>query len=262
MQDELAEQGNASSVQEEVKPKTQKQDELNLADSGMLQPVKKRAYAEGVQDLTEINPDPEEPKYEGNESFETIEKPKKSNRFEMPITESAKQDSIPDSPEMTFEKREEIIDSGATAPPAIDQAVKQAANSTADWIWNNFENITPELLHLSTKIDENKYDDLGIDPETLGIVKDTISKANSKNKGLLEIKDWHKDNIYPPLKEYLQENGMDVKVPAWAKLLIGVIIVAGMLWISVREVKSSNRFLLRDLDRRLDDLLKKKKDSE
>ncbi|GAL83433.1 hypothetical protein MYP_660 [Sporocytophaga myxococcoides] len=240
-----------------------------MSDSGMLQPIKKRAYAEGIQ-LPEQSGGPEPEEIESESQTETevdvaAEHERDSESEPVPDLNSHKKASrfeIPDSPEMTFDKREEVLDTSENAPPVIDQAAKQAANSTADWIWNNFENITPEILHQTTKIDETRYDESGIDIETLNLIKDTISRANVNNKESLKIKSWHKDNIYPPLKEWLQENGMDVKVPAWAKLLIGVVIVAGMLWMSVKEVNASNRFLLRNLDRRLEDLKKKKQDPE
>jgi hypothetical protein len=246
-----------------------KNTDINLSDSGFLEPVIEREYAEKPQ--TQV---PEAPK---TEAPIEVEKPKilfapkltlktddtykkvmgdetLTDGKAHPTSDNAQLGTSTDSiPTMQFQ--EATFNLADDALGLDRQMGEQAGNTTSEWAFGMLENFYPEVVAFFTKIPTDWIEKVklpnALEAEMLG----KILAANTRNKNKVKISDFHKKNILPPLKRILEKKGWENVMPDELLLVIGLVVLAADSFFKIAEIKKENKLLEKQIRQKVQEYI-------
>ncbi len=220
------------------------QQAINLTDSGFLEEVVHREYAEKPQgpvlETKEPVPPPAptiKPRILGqgimvktDDVFQKINNPE-AEPVVPPIPSMEYLPPLPDAP-----------------TPGIGETIgSEVGQTTSEWAFGVLENFYPDIVQFFTKVDSTFVEKakLPVDLEAELIRK--IIRQNDKIKDRVRISDFHKKNILPPLKNILAKKGWESVIPDEVMLIAGLAMLAADTFLKVNEIRKENRLLQNEI---------------
>ncbi len=229
--------------------------DFDFSGSGMLEPVKRRDYAEHAFDASKIKlkvdsspkeadtPDTDSTAIGGDTpaidtaTSDTVTQTEAATPERRKVSHTFFADT-PDVPSMTFEKAE--ISGQEPIAPQLNGLIGQ---TTSEWIWSQIENGYPIICSYMARIDGDFVKKAKLPPEVELELLEHITKSNAKNKSKFQIDAFHRDNILPPLAEILSKKGWEKIIPPELKIAYGVLILAFSTYWNVSDIKDENRLM-------------------
>ncbi len=226
---------------------------FNHEDSGFLEPVIKRDYAENPAATLQPEPAPApapEPAPAPNKSFFGIPRIKAPEPVEPPADQLPPEPAIP-----TMQYQEPVIDTSDNADSLGRQAGEHVGHTTSEWAFGILENFYPEVVHYFTKVDGTFVEKAKL---PLNVEIELIQKIMDKNKtlkGKVQISEFHKKNILPPLQRILAKKGWENVIPDEVMLIAGLVMLAADTFFKITAIRKENSLLMKDIRKTLNEHL-------
>ncbi len=254
-----------------------KETAINLADSGFLEPVIEREYAEKPQiqfsgrgetpqveqnapasaekgsDVSSADPAAQRPKI--------IFAPKITlqidDTYKKVVGEEKVIENISDSQQTSethiplMQYQQATFDTGEDAPLLGRQMGEAAGHTTSEWAFGMLENFYPEVVAFFTNIPTSWIEKAKLPNELEVELVTKVLAVNSKNKNRVKISDFHKKNILPPLQRILAKKGWENVMTDELQLIFGLVVLAADSFFKIQEIKKENRLLEKQLKQKV-----------
>jgi len=149
------------------------------------------------------------------------------------------------------------FDTDDGSPTAAEQIGSRTGTSTSEFIWRNVENGTPIIGGFFTQVKDNFIFDATIPEQDKLDLINQVQEYNKESKAKFIVPQWHKDNIKPALKVWMEERGWENVIPPWVELAVGVLFFGGWIYMTIQEVNKSRHIYESKLQTTVDDMEKR-----
>jgi hypothetical protein len=129
--------------------------------------------------------------------------------------------------------------------------------TTSEWAFGILENFYPEVVYFFSKIDTTFAEKAGLPADLEITLVQKIMAQNAKIKGRVQISEFHKKNILPPLKRILAQKGWENVIPDEVMLIAGMVMLAGDSFFKINAIRKENRLLTKEVKADIDKYLGK-----